>query len=105
MIEKRLKAIEGRDTFDLDALNMCLVPGLVIPMKFKTSYFEKYKWDSCPKCHLVMFFRKMTFHAHNDKLTIHCFQDSLSEASLSWCMKLERSHIQSWLDLTNAFLK
>ncbi|XP_050908394.1 uncharacterized protein LOC127122022 [Lathyrus oleraceus] len=31
--------------------------------------------------------------------------DSLIGASLSWYMKLERSHIQSWEDLANAFLK
>ncbi|XP_050897650.1 uncharacterized protein LOC127104509 [Lathyrus oleraceus] len=31
--------------------------------------------------------------------------DSLTGASLSWYMKLERSHIQSWLDLANGFLK
>ncbi|XP_050876852.1 uncharacterized protein LOC127080578 [Lathyrus oleraceus] len=31
--------------------------------------------------------------------------DSLTRASLSWYMKLERRRIQSWLDLANAFLK
>lgn len=36
---------------------------------------------------------------------IHYFQDSLNGALLSWYMKLERSHIQAWLDLANAFLK
>jgi hypothetical protein len=105
VLEKRLKAIEGQDTIEQSALDMCLVLGLVIPPKFKVPEFEKYKGDSCPKHHLVMFCRKMTSHAHNDKLMIHCFQDSLTGASLSWYMKLERSHIQSWLDLANAFLK
>ncbi|CAL5203271.1 unnamed protein product [Lathyrus oleraceus] len=76
VLEKRLKAIEGQDTLELDALDMCLVPGLVIPAKFKAPEFEKYKGDGCPKHHLVMFCRKMTSHAHDDKLMIHCFQDS-----------------------------
>ncbi|XP_050908690.1 uncharacterized protein LOC127122394 [Lathyrus oleraceus] len=31
--------------------------------------------------------------------------DSLIEATLSWYMKLERNHVQSWLELANAFLK
>ncbi|CAL5193641.1 unnamed protein product [Lathyrus oleraceus] len=105
VLEKRLKAIEGKDTIGLNALDMCLVSDLVLPPKFKVPEFEKYKGDGCPKHHLVMFCRKMTSHAHDDKLMIHCFQDSLTGASLSWHMKLERSHIQSWLDLANGFLK
>jgi hypothetical protein len=94
VLKKRLKAIKGQDVVELNALDMCLVPGLAIPAKFKVPKFEKYKRDSCPKHHLVMFCRKMTSHAHNDKLMIHCFQDSLSGASSNWYMKLERNHIQ-----------
>ncbi|CAL5191887.1 unnamed protein product [Lathyrus oleraceus] len=105
VLEKRLKAIERQDTVELNALGMCLVPDLVIPPKFKVSEFEKHKGKGCPKHHLVMFCRKMTSHAHNDKLMIHCFQDSLTGASLSWYMKLERNHVQSPLDLAYAFLK
>ncbi|CAL5205186.1 unnamed protein product [Lathyrus oleraceus] len=105
VLEKRLKAIKGQDTLELNALDMCLVPDLVIPAKFKAPEFEKYEGDGCPKHHLVMFCRKMTYHAHNDKLMIHCFQDSLTGASLSWYMKLERNRVQSWLDPANTFLK
>ncbi|CAL5193441.1 unnamed protein product [Lathyrus oleraceus] len=35
VLEKRLKAIEGQDIVELNALNMCLVSDLVIPPKFK----------------------------------------------------------------------
>lgn len=105
MLEEKLKAIEGHDAFGLNASDMCLVLGLIMPPKFKTPNFEKYKGDSSPKQHLVMFCRKMTFYAHNDKMMIHCSQDSLSGASLSWYMQLEKCHIQSWSDLANAFLK
>ncbi|CAL5193211.1 unnamed protein product [Lathyrus oleraceus] len=105
VLKEKLKAIEGHDAFGLNALDMCLVPGLILPPKFKTTDFEKYKGDSYPKQHLVMFCRKMTSYAHNDKPMIRCFQDSLGGASLSGYMKLERYHIRSWLDLANAFLK
>lgn len=43
VLEERLKAKEGNDVFDLDALDMCLVPYVIIPTKFKTLDFEKYK--------------------------------------------------------------
>ena len=36
---------------------------------------------------------------------IHCFQDSLSGASLDLYIQLERTHIRTWVDLANAFLK
>ncbi|XP_050889355.1 uncharacterized protein LOC127094578 [Lathyrus oleraceus] len=101
-LEERVQEMDVNDNFRLD---MCLVPGLIIPSKFKLPNFEKYKGDSCPRHHLVIFFRKMASYTHNDKLMIHCFQDSLIGASLSWYMKLKRSHIQSWEDLANAFLK
>ncbi|XP_050914942.1 uncharacterized protein LOC127129870 [Lathyrus oleraceus] len=101
-LEERVRAMDVNENFRLD---MCLVPGLVIPPKFKLPNFEKYKGDTCPRHHLVMFFRKMESHTHDDKLMIHCFQDSLIGASLSWYMKLKRSYIQSREDLANSFLK
>lgn len=102
-LEKRLKSMKGFSTLKID--DMCLVLDLVIPSKFKVPNFEKYTGDSFPRHHLVMFCRRITSYTHNDKLMIHYFQYSLSEASLSWYMKLERSHIQSWENLANAFLK
>ena len=50
-LEERLKAIEGFSAFGIDALEMCLVPDVVVPPKFKTPDFEKYKGLQCPKSH------------------------------------------------------
>jgi len=97
--------MEGNDVFGATTMDMCLVPDLVLPPKFKTPEFEKYKGHTCPKSNLIMYFRKMTAYSRNDKLLIHCFQDSLSGASLKWYMGLERTRIQSWADLADAFMK
>ena len=35
VLEKRLKSIEGRDTVEPNAINMCLVPSLVILLNLK----------------------------------------------------------------------
>jgi len=43
------------------------VPNVVIPHKFKVPDFEKYKGNTCPKEHLVMYARKMSAEADNDK--------------------------------------
>lgn len=101
--EKKVKAIEGNNIFCSTTMNMRLVTNLVIPTKFKTPDFKKYKGQTCLRSHLVMYFRKMDAHTENDKLFIHCFQDSLSGESLRWYMSLEQGRIRSWEDLVNAF--
>jgi len=69
------------------------------------SDFEKYKGTTCPKSHLTMYCRKMAAHAHNEKLLIHYFQDSLGGVALNWYMHLEPTRISLWKDLVYAFLK
>ncbi|XP_058740205.1 uncharacterized protein LOC131612429 [Vicia villosa] len=72
-LEKRLRAMEGNNYFGVAAKNMCLVSDVVMPAKFKTPEFEKYKGNTCPKSHLIMYYRKMAAYTQNDKLLIHCF--------------------------------
>ena len=88
----------------MGAAELTLVPDLVLPHKFKTPKFEKFNGGTCPTAHLTMYCRKMTGYTNNDKLLIHCFQDSLIGAAARWYIQLSRSHIRSWDDLANAFL-
>ncbi|XP_058745950.1 uncharacterized protein LOC131618811 [Vicia villosa] len=104
-LEKRLRAMEGNEFFSIDAGNMCLVSDLVMPAKFKTPEFEKYKGHTCPRSHLVMYVRKMAAYTNNQKFLIHCFQDSLIGASLKWYIGLERNHIQCFQGLADSFMK
>ncbi|MCI11832.1 hypothetical protein A2U01_0032934, partial [Trifolium medium] len=103
-IEDLLRMVEGSND-PINLTNMCLVPNVTLPPKFKVPDFEKYKGLSCPKNHLIMYSRKMASFANDDKLMMHCFQDSLTGASLNWYMQLEGSHNRSWRDLANAFIK
>jgi len=106
VLEKRLRAIEGGSSHEFgDAVGLCLVPDVVIPPKFKVPDVEKYKGTTCPKSHLTMYCRKMAAHAHDEKLLIHCFQDSLGGVALNWYMHLEPTRVSSWKDLVYAFLK
>lgn len=100
MLEERLKVVERFNIFGVDNMETCLVPDMVIPPKFKTPEFEKYKGVSCPKNHLRMFARKMVAYAANEKLIMHSFQDSLSGESLDWYMQLERTHAKTCQDLS-----
>ena len=46
----------------------------------------------------------MTGYTSNDKLLIHCFQDSLSGSAIRWYNFLSPDQIKSWTDLAKAFL-
>ena len=105
LIEERLKAMEGSDVYGLvDVNKMSLVSDLVFSPKLKVPTFDKYDGTKCPSAHLYMYCRKMTGYTSNDKLLIHCFQDSLSESATRWYNLLSQDQIKSWVDLAKAFL-
>ena len=58
-----------------------------------------------PKMHLIMYYNKMTVHAHNEKLLIHIFQESLTETASEWYLRLKRNQACTWKDLSRAFLE
>jgi len=83
-IKERLRAIEGGgDHAFADMAELCLVPDIVIPSKFKVSDFDKYKGTTCPKNHLKMYYRKMGGYAKDEKLLMHFFQESLTGAAVT----------------------
>lgn len=93
VLEEKMKAMEGFGTFSLEAADMCLVPRVKIPAKFKVPVFEKYRGDSFPLTHVRFYCRKMAAYFDDEKLLMHFFQDSLSGASLEWYMQLERTQV------------
>ncbi|XP_050896412.1 uncharacterized protein LOC127103178 [Lathyrus oleraceus] len=58
-IEENLWAMGSTDVLSLDAEEMCLVPGVIIPAKFKVPNFEKYKGNSDPMTHIRAYCQKM----------------------------------------------
>ncbi|XP_050897174.1 uncharacterized protein LOC127103990 [Lathyrus oleraceus] len=105
ILEKRLRAMKGDQVFGVAAKEMCLVFGLVILVKFKTLGFDKYEGHSCPKSHLIMYYRKMAAHVEDDKLMIYLFQDSLKGAPSRWYLSLDQSRICCFQDLSDAFIQ
>lgn len=96
LLDERIRVIEGLSAFGMDAKDMCLVPNVVFPQKFKVPYLPKYKGLSCPQSHVTMYCRIMASYINNDDLLIHYFQDSLFGASLDLYMSLGRNKIKSW---------
>jgi len=52
-----------------------------------------------------MYVKKMSAHASNDELLIHCFQDALTGVALIWYMGLDRIDIKNFNDLCEAFVQ
>ncbi|KAI5436145.1 hypothetical protein KIW84_022556 [Lathyrus oleraceus] len=104
-LRKELKTLRGKDLFGKSPAELCLVPNVKIPMKFKVHDFEKYKGNTYPLSHLVMYARKMSTQIDNDQLLIHYFQDSLTSVALRWYMGLDGASVHTLNDLGEAFVK
>jgi hypothetical protein len=90
-LEARIRAIEGVDLYDpVRAAEMCLVPNVVVPKKFRVPEFIKYTGTQCPMTHLKSYCNKMAV-VHDEKLLMHFFQDSLNGVALSWYMRLDNN--------------
>lgn len=81
-LQKEMRALRGKELFGRDVNEMCLVPNVKVPAKFKLPEFKKYKGSSCPQTHLVMYVRKMSMYTDDQRMLIHYFQDSLTGVAL-----------------------
>ncbi|EOY20796.1 Uncharacterized protein TCM_012144 [Theobroma cacao] len=61
----------------MDATELCLVPDVLIPAKFKVPEFEKYDGTKCPMAHITMYCRKMAAQSHDDKSLNNEHEDNL----------------------------
>ena len=78
LIEERLRDIEGISDYPfVDMAELCLVPDVVIPPKFKVLDFDKYKGTICPKNHQKMYCKKMGEYSRDEKLLMHFFSRKL----------------------------
>ena len=82
LLDKKLEEIEGVNNLgSVDPRELCLVPDLVMPPKFKSPKFEKYDGTKCPENHLATYCNKMAEHACNEDLLIYVFYESLTRAA------------------------
>jgi hypothetical protein len=83
-LKERLRVVEGNNLINpVIALEVCLVPDIIVPKKFRVPDFVKYIKLECPHTHLRSYYNKMTKMIHNNKMLIYFFQDSLFVSALS----------------------
>ena len=83
-MQREMRALHGKEIFGKTAYDLCLVPDIQIPHKFKVPDFEKYKGNSCPEEHLTMYVRRMSAYARDDQVLIYYFQESLASPASKW---------------------
>ena len=72
-MKREMKALRGKDVFRQNVQELCLVPIVVVPPKFKVPDFDKYIGNTCPRVHLTIYVRKMSTQAYNDQMLVHFF--------------------------------
>jgi hypothetical protein len=102
---REMKSLCGKEKFGKNVYDLCLVPNVQIPHKFKVPDFEKYKGNSCPKEHLTMYVRRMSAYAKDDQVLIYFFQESLASPASKWYTNLDKTRIQTFRDLCDAFVE
>ena len=95
----------GGDYAFANMAELCLVPDVIIPPKYKVSDFNKYKGTTCSNNHPKTYCRKMGAYAKDEKLLMHFFQESLTGAAVTWYTNLEPSRVRSWKDLMVTFIR
>lgn len=71
--KEKLKAMKVPNDMGLDADEICLMPGVRIPTKFKVPNFEKYKGASNPRTHIRSYCWKMDAYSDDERLLMHFF--------------------------------
>jgi len=104
-MNREMLALLRKEVSKKDVYDLCLVPNVQIPHKFKLLDFEKYKGTSCPKDHLMMYVRKMSTYANGHQVLVHYFQENLTGTALKWYMNLDRAEIRTFDDLRETFVQ
>ncbi|OMO55706.1 Retrotransposon gag protein [Corchorus olitorius] len=68
------------------------------------SDFEKYDGTKNPRDHVLSFQNKMAPFFTDDKFLMYSFMFSLTGSAITWYNQLDLRNIESWSDMTKAFL-
>jgi len=89
--EQRTRAFEGISLHDhIKVVKICLVPNVIIPKILECLNSS----NQCPVTHLNVYCNKIVEVVYNDKLLLHFFQDNLSDAALTWYMRLGNTKVK-----------
>jgi hypothetical protein len=103
-LERLIRQISGPDRQSYQFKDLCCYPDAVLPSDFRTPDFKKYKGRGCPIAHLKAYYGDMAPLQADDRLLIRLFQKSLAGPALQWFVSLDMNTIQTWDQLSQAFI-
>nr|XP_018630890.1 uncharacterized protein LOC108947422 [Nicotiana tomentosiformis] len=105
-LEQKLKNMQGSAGQKSIAFkDLCMFPGIRLPLGFKTPKFEKYDGHGDPIAHLKKCCNQIRGVEGKEQLVMAYFGESLTGVASEWFMDQETSHWHVWDDMAQAFVK
>ncbi|XP_070047341.1 uncharacterized protein [Nicotiana tomentosiformis] len=105
-LEQKLKNLQGSTCQKSIAFkDLCMFPGVRLPLGFKTPKFEKYDGHGDPIAHLKRYCNQLRGVEGKEKLAMAYFGESMTGVASEWFMDQETSHWHVWDDMAQAFVK
>ncbi|XP_070049963.1 uncharacterized protein [Nicotiana tomentosiformis] len=105
-LEQKLKNMQGSAGQKSIAFkDLCMFPGVRLPLGFKTPKFEKYDRHGDPITHLKRYCNQLRGVEGKEELVMAYFGESLIGVASEWFMDQETSHWHVWDDTAQAFVK
>nr|XP_033511775.1 uncharacterized protein LOC117276563 isoform X2 [Nicotiana tomentosiformis] len=105
-LEQKLKNMQGSAGQKSIAFkDLCMLPGVHLPLGFKNPKFEKYDGHGDPIAHLKSYCNQLRGVEGKEELVMAYFGESLTGVASEWFMDQETSHWHVWDDMAQAFFK
>jgi len=100
---KNLQGLEGYKSVSYK--DLCMFPGVHLPLGFKMLKFEKYDGHGDPIAHLRCYCNQLRGAGGKEELLMTYFGESLSGLASEWFVDQNIDKWNSWDDLANEFVQ
>ncbi|PHT75478.1 hypothetical protein T459_19000 [Capsicum annuum] len=105
-LELTMKNLQGLGGYkSVSYKDLCMFPGVHLPLCFKMLKFEKYDGHGNPIAHLRCYCNHLRGAREKEELLMDYFGESLSGQALEWFVDQDIDKWISWDDLTNGFVQ
>ncbi|KAM3270794.1 hypothetical protein P3S67_028996 [Capsicum chacoense] len=105
-LEQTMKNLQGLGGYkSVSHKNLCMFPGVHLPLGFKMPKFEKYNGHGDPVAHLRCYCNQLRGAGGKEELLMTYFGESLSGLASEWFVDQDIDKGNSWDDLANEFLQ
>ncbi|KAM3325394.1 hypothetical protein P3S67_000519 [Capsicum chacoense] len=105
-LELTMKNLQGLGGYkSVSYKDLCMFPGVHLPLGFKMPKFEKYDGHGDPIAHLRGYCNQLRGAGGKEELLMAYFRESLSGLASEWFVDQDINRWNSWDDLANEFVQ